>query len=452
MKPIRVPFLLCCLLASIGSNWGESGKTPNGWRVSSPRDEIQPEFDSVENDGPQGGISLVTRMDDRTGLQGAWRKTFEIEGGRHYRFFALRKVTNVPLARRSAEVKVTWLDDHGRLVPNDNFTNPKYFRGGVSTHRPDYPTDKGTDAYGWTEVSDVYRAPTKATRATVDLIFRWAPPHSSVRWNGVSLTPVDPPKGRKVRLAAVHHRPGSKARTPMENCQTYAPLIQEAAMKDADLIVLGETITIYGNGLSYAEAAEPIPGPSTDYFGRLAQKHDLYIVVGLLEKSGRLIYNVAVLIGPNGEVAGKYRKTCLPRSEADGGITPGNDFPVFQTRFGKVGMMVCYDAFFPEVARQLTINGAEIIAFPVWGCNPALAAARATENHVWLVSSTYTNHAENWIKTAIFDHEGQMVTRATEWGQVIVTEIDLDERRHWHGLGDFKARINRGRPEWVVER
>ena len=86
------------------------------------------------------------------------------------------------------------------------------------------------------------------------------------------------------------------------------------------------------------------------------------------------------------------------------------------------------------------------------GCNPALAAARATENHVWLVSSTYTDHNSNWIKTAIFDHEGQMVTQATEWGQVIVAEVDLDERRHWHGLGDFKARINRGRPAWVVER
>jgi len=151
-------------------------------------------------------------------------------------------------------------------------------------------------------------------------------------------------------------------------------------------------------------------------------------------------------------VQGKYRKTCLPRGEADGGVTPGNEYPVFDTRFGKLGMMVCYDAFFPEVARQLTINGAEVIALPVWGCNPALAAARATENHVWLVSSTYTDHNSNWIKTAIFDHEGQMVTQATEWGQVIVAEVDLDERRHWHGLGDFKARINRGRPAWVVER
>jgi predicted amidohydrolase len=444
MKTIRFQILLCLLPITCAAS--------EGWVAGAPREEIRPKFDTIKRDGPRGAASLVTKMDSREGLQGIWKKTYAIDGGKHYRFHTLRKVKNVPVVRRSTEVKVTWQDDKGRLVPNDNFTNPKYFRAGVSTHRPDFPMDKGTDVNGWTEVSDTYKAPTKATKAMVELVFRWAPPHSSVRWNDVSLKQVEAPKGRKVRLASVHHKPRTEGKTPMDNCRSYAPFIEEAAKKNADLVVLGESITIYGNGLKYADAAEPIPGPSTEYFGKLAKKHDFYIVVGLLEKADHLIYNVAVLIGPDGKVQGKYRKTCLPRGEADGGVTPGNEYPVFDTRFGKLGMMVCYDAFFPEVARQLTINGAEVIALPVWGCNPALAAARATENHVWLVSSTYTDHNSNWIKTAIFDHEGQMVTQATEWGQVIVAEVDLDERRHWHGLGDFKARINRGRPAWVVER
>ncbi len=424
----------------------------DGWVGMSPREEITPVFDRANSEGPNGALSLVIRTDDREGLQGAWTKTLPVEGGKHYRFSAFRKTKNVDVIRRSAVAKITWQDDQGRLVTNDNYTNPRYLRSGTSTHRPDYPMDKGTDAKGWTEVSDTYKSPGKATRAVIELKFRWAPPNSSVSWNEVSLEKVPAPKGRKVRLASVHHKPRSEAKTPMANCQTYAPFIAEAAEKRADIVVLGETITIYGNGVKYADAAEAIPGPSTKYFGRLAKKHDLYIVVGLLERAKHLVYNVAVLIGPDGKIVGKYRKTCLPRGEADGGVTPGNEYPVFETRFGKVGMMVCYDAFFPEVARQLTINGAEVIALPVWGCNPALAAARATENHVWLVSSTYTDHNQNWIKTAIFDHEGQMVEHATEWGQVIVAEVDLDERRHWHGLGDFKARIERGRPEWVVER
>jgi predicted amidohydrolase len=229
-------------------------------------------------------------------------------------------------------------------------------------------------------------------------------------------------------------------------------LIEEAARQKVDLLVLGETLTYYGTGRSYADCAEPIPGPSTDFFAELAKRHSLYIVAGLLERDRHLIYNVAVLLGPEGEIVGKYRKTCLPRGEADGGVTPGSEYPVFQTRFGKVGMMVCYDAFFPEVARQLTIKGAEVIALPVWGCNPLLAAARACENHVYVVSSTYTDHQENWIKTAIYDHEGRVIQQANHWGQVIVQEVDLNKRHHWHGLGDFKARIERGRPQWVLDR
>ena len=216
-------------------------------------------------------------------------------------------------------------------------------------------------------------------------------------------------------------------------------------------MVLGETISNYGTGLNYLEAAEAIPGPTTKYFGALADKHDLYIVAGLIERDGRAIYNVSVLMGPDGELLGKYRKTCLPRDEADGGIMPGNEYPVFETRFGKVGMMICYDAFFPEVARQLSANGAEVIAFPVWGCNPSLAAARACENHVYVVSSTYTDHQDNWIKSGVFDHEGKMIAVADDWAQVVMAEVDLNQPTIWKGLGDFKARIKRGRPVWTIK-
>ena len=134
--------------------------------------------------------------------------------------------------------------------------------------------------------------------------------------------------------------------------------------------MLGETLTFYGTGKSYVDCAEPIPGPSTKYFGELAKKHNLYIVAGLLERDRHLVYNVAVLLGPDGNIVGKYRKVCLPRGEIEKGVAPGHEYPVFQTRFGKVGMMVCYDGFFPEVARELTNRGAEVDRLAGLGLQP----------------------------------------------------------------------------------
>src|SRR5207237_369476 len=185
---------------------------------------------------------------------------------------------------------------------------------------------------------------------------------------------------RTVRLATVHFRPNG-GKTPMDNCRMYEPVIAEAARQKADLVVLGETLTYVNLGKPYHEIAEPVPGPSTEYFRQLARRHDCYIVAGLLERDRHLVYNVAALLGPDGKLLGKYRKTCLPRSEIDGGIAPGADYPVFDTRFGRLGLMVCYDGFFPEVARELSNRGAELTAWPVWGCNPLLARPRPCEDH-----------------------------------------------------------------------
>ncbi|MFV1995162.1 MAG: carbon-nitrogen hydrolase family protein [Verrucomicrobiales bacterium] len=438
----------------------QAGRTPNtyfdppegapeGWKTGAPLEELAPSF-SYDRDKDR----FISKGQGSDGVHGFWEKTFPVQGGGHYRFEAARHSESIPYPRRSAVVEIEWQDDKGNSVESPHRVNPEYFGKTTITARTDYPRDKETSVDGWTSVNDTYLAPDKATRAVLTLRFRWAA-RGTLSWRNVSFSPSDPPAARKVRLAAVHYYPQAAA-TPLEVCRQFAPFVEEAARKNADLVVLGETITVAGvkPRPAYPEVAETIPGPSTRYFGTLAKKHGLYIVVGLMEKDPEtgLAYNVAVLIDPEGVVAGKYRKVSLPRSENISGLVPGDSYPVFDTEFGKLGMMVCYDAFFPEVARRLALNGAEVIALPVWGCNPALAAARCVENGVYLVSSTYTDPKHQWMKTAIWDREGKRLATADHQGQVIVTEVDLAEPTIWGGLGDFQSRIARDAPIWKAEK
>jgi len=432
---IRTRILRMLVATCTMTTVGHAAETPeDDWSTFATRDEIRPVCSRQADGGRNRQVCLVIAAGEREAVDGGWVKMFPIQGDRHWRFSAWRKTRDIVVARRSAIVKITWQDDDGQLV-----------RGQDDLVRPEYPLDKSSDADGWTEVSDTYWVPAGATRARVELRLRWTS-GGTVRWSDIQLREAEQKPSRVVRLAAVHFRPRPGSNNA-EKCALFSPLIAEAAGKKADLVCLPESLTYFGSGKTMAEVAEPIPGPSTEYFGTQAAKHDLYIVAGLTERAGSVVYNTAVLLGPDGKLQGKYRKVCLPREEIEAGVTPGRDYPVFPTRFGKLGMMICWDVHFPEVARNLSNNGAEVIAMPIWGGIPTLASARAIENQVYLVTSTYSNPGPDAMTTGVWDHTGKrLVESSSEWGKVFVAEVDLERRKHWNWLGDFKARIARERP------
>ena len=415
-----------------------------GWTPASPRDEIRPEFYVAIRDPLHLGI----RADGRRGLLGYWVKSLPVQGGEYVRFEAFYTATRLKSPRRSAVVKLHWRDAAGNKVPQDADVLTSELKNYRANAETEHPRDHGPGLDRRTEVSDVYRVPTLATQALVELHLQWAS-DAEIIWSDVSLVPATAPPTRKVKLAAVHYHP--KGPTAAANCEQYDPLVQRAKEQGAELIVLGETINLVNTGKQAVEVAEPIPGPSSEHFLALAQQYDTHIVVGLYERDGPLVFNTSVLCGPDGNMIGKYRKVTLPRDEISDGVTPGEEYPVFDTRFGKVGMMVCYDGFYPEVARELSAQGAEIIAWPVWGCNPLLAAARACENHVYVVSSTFTEVVSNWTKTAIYDHAGHALATGQEWGDIAIAEVDLSRPTRWPSLGDFRSGISRHKPVTVPE-
>jgi len=255
-----------------------------------------------------------------------------------------------------------------------------------------------------------------------------------VWWDDITFEEIPAPPSRRITVASVNFRP-SGAASAAENVRRFLEVVEKTVPRNADLILLPEGITVVGTGKSYAETAEPVPGPTTEMLAEAARNRNAYIVAGIYERDGIAMYNTAVLIDRTGRLAGKYRKVYLPREELEGGLTPGIEYPVFQTDFGRVGMMICWDVQYADPARALALRGAEVLLLPIWGGNETLAKARAIENQVFLVASGYD------YPTHIIDPNGEIIARAPEQGAAAVATIDLNRRYVDEWLGHMRTRM-----------
>ncbi len=418
------------------------------WESASLIPELSPQFYQKEGEKP-GQLILGIKTGDHRNLHGYWKSKVQVEGGKYYAFSIIKQVENIKDIRKATPINIIWGNKKGDAVLRDKDYADKRFA--IETFKPNttwpwkarpeipYKATKMDD--GNIKITSVFQAPSNADYAIVQLHLRYDK-DAKVEWSHFSLKEIKSPVRKKVKVASVFLPPdnSTKVSTPREAVGLFLPYIKQAAEKGIRLVCLPEWLTKAYTRLPVQEVAEPIPGgPSVQYFAKLAKENDLYIVAGLVECDGDTLYNTAVLVGPEGYM-GKYRKTGLTLMEANElGLTPGHKYPVFDTEIGRIGIMTCYDVYFPEVAQNLSKNGAQIIAMPIAGGNPVLAKARAIENQVYLITSTYSER-KHWLETAIYDYDGKMLGVTNKPGTMAIAEIMISELPvYWAHLGDLKA-------------
>lgn len=236
-----------------------------------------------------------------------------------------------------------------------------------------------------------------------------------------------------------------------QNLAKFQHYIEEAAAEGVELIVFPE-MSLQGMHMGLREftseaavyvhqIAELTPeGPSTQKLIALAKEHDMYICWGMLEQDEDrfdALYNTCVLVGPEGFV-GKYRKVHQALAERLYLYAGDGDYPVFDTRIGKIGLSVCFDKAFPEVARILSIKGAEIIVTPTaWRAvtrdendndfqlSKVFALARAMENMVFYVEATQGGPMRSGHSRIVGPNPNQIFAETGYDEEMAIADVDI---------------------------
>lgn len=257
---------------------------------------------------------------------------------------------------------------------------------------------------------------------------------------------------------------------PQENLDKATSRIEEAARRGAQIVCTEELFLsryfCQSEDHSNFQLAEPIPGPTTEALSQLAAKHQIVIIASLFERRAPgLFHNTAVVIDADGRIAGRYRKMHIPDDPLyyeKFYFAPGDlGFRAFKTKYADVGVLICWDQWFPEAARITALKGAQIIFYPTAiGWHPSEKAeyghkqivswevvqrSHAIANGVFVATVNRVGHEgepgiEFWGSSFVSDPSGQVLARAGQDEELLIVECDLDQvefaRTHWPFLRD----------------
>jgi N-carbamoylputrescine amidase len=278
-------------------------------------------------------------------------------------------------------------------------------------------------------------------------------------------------KTRKIKIGLLQARVLPK---PEENLKKTLSLAEEAVKKGAKIICTQELFKSYyfcqEENHENFKLAESIPGSTTEAFQKFAKKHDVVVILSVFERrAAGLYHNTAVVIDAGGTMLGIYRKMHIPDDPLyyeKFYFTPGDlGFKAFQTKYAKVGTLVCWDQWYPEGARLTAMQGAEILFYPTAiGWHPKEKAEHGENNHsswetiqrahavangCYVAAVNRVGHEapaggdgiEFWGQSFVAGTSGQILAKGSvDNDEVLVVEVDLDKvdvtRTHWPFLRD----------------
>jgi predicted amidohydrolase len=373
----------------------------NGWEPVYPNPALAPMF--AWETSPGGVPALTARGNGRRECLGYLRRRVVLKADSAY---CLR------VALRTRD-----LDDLNRHLLHGVF-GPNY-NDGIFGYRREGDLIVGEERFP---------GPCAALEAELRLYYRFSAA-GQVWWESVSLEPCAPIAPRLVKVACAW---GSG------DLEHWGRWLDAAGAKGVDLALLPEMF------VGTPADAQPLDGPNARFLADKARRWQMHVSASLYERRGDLVLNTAPLYDRAGALVGAYSKNMLYDPELDQGVTPGVGYPVFHTDLGRVGIMICYDSWFPETARLLAYQGAEIVLFPNAGYYVGLLPARAADNGVWIAVSSLGGPAGVWDPGG--NRAGELEPEATRSAPNSIRHCEKDDT-----LGMLIAMLDLSRqpsPHW----
>ena len=366
----------------------------DGWAFVSPRPELAL-VSSVED-----GSALVVEAAGDNRAFGSWKGSAEMKVGTWYKATVRAEIQEIENPHLSL-----------LAVVGKHFLAVKESTTGTVLFEQVFQHERSDDG---NEVALYFRA-AEAGRCA---------------WRDPRVIEISEPTQRIARVATVRFGESATGITKEKQRIRMVEMLEQAGRVKPDIVLLPEFTPLVGVPVDpitgYDDSAESVPGgPTARALAEAAARHGMYVACGMIERRGPHLFNTAVLFDRGGELVGRYDKTHLTIGELDAGISCGESYPVFDLDFGRIGIHICYDEWFPEVVRYYAHQGVEVVLLPVAGGKPITWRTRALDNGIYFVAAAITP------PSMVIDSSGAIVAQTHGEGAAYA-DVNLDHRRTNH--------------------